>query len=72
MRRLDRRYMFFFSFFFFQLFQLTGVEVIRRPFEPTLPDELVVKLDDRVRVLAGSMCSRLQHRKFSVQFDERL
>jgi len=27
------------------------VEVVRRPFEPTLPDELAVKLGDRVRVL---------------------
>lgn len=27
------------------------VEVVRRPFEPTLPDELAVNLDERVRVL---------------------
>jgi hypothetical protein len=27
------------------------VEVVRRPFEPTLPDELAVELNDRVRVL---------------------
>ena len=28
-----------------------SVKVVRRPFEPTLPDELAVKLGDRVRVL---------------------